>query len=89
MKLVNIEQAGHINHIEKAKTKGFAKLLLSYGADTPDKKGNPLRPSDGIPLRKTALNATKMDDGGVEKYLKTEIGLWSLDIAILRAQYIY
>ena len=65
------------------------KALQRKPGTKPAKQGNPLRPSDGIPFRKTALNATKMDDGGVEKYLKTEIGLWSLDIAILRAQYIY
>ena len=63
--------------------------MLSYGADTPAKQGNPLRPSDGIPFRKTALNATKMDDGGVEKYLKTEIRLSSFDITQLRARYTY
>ena len=46
-----------------------------------------MRTPDGIAYRKTALNAIKIDYGSVEKYLKTEIGLSILDIAILNAQY--
>ena len=87
LKLINIEQAGDINYIEKAKTKAFSKLMLNYGDGTPAKQGDPMRTVDGIPFRKTALNAIKIDYGSVEKYLKTEIGLSILDIAILRAQY--
>ena len=75
--------------LKKAKTKAFAKLMLNYGAGTPAKQVNPLRTSDGIPFRKTALNAIKIDYRSVKKYLKTEIGLSSLDIAILRAQNTY
>ncbi len=82
-------EAGDINYIEKAKTNAFAKLMLSYGAGTPAKQGNPLRTSDGVPFLKTALDAIKDDYGSVEKYLKTEIGLSSLDIAQLRARYTY
>ena len=82
-------EAGDINYIEKAKTNAFAKLRLSYGAGTPAKQGNPLRTSDGVPFLKTALDAIKDDYGSVEKYLKTEIGLSSLDIAQLRARYTY
>ena len=82
-------EAGNINYIEKAKTNAFAKLMLSYGAGTPAKQGNPLRTSDGVPFLKTALDAIKDDYGSVEKYLKTEIGLSSLDIAQLRARYTY
>ncbi len=82
LKLINIEQAGDINYIEKAKTKAFLKLMLNYGAGTPAKQGNPMRTADGIPFRKTALNAIKIDYGSVEKYLKTEIGFSGLDIAI-------
>ena len=77
------------NHFEKAKTNAFAKLMLSYGAGTPAKQGNPLRTSDGVPFLKTALDAIKDEYGSVEKYLKTEIGLSSLDIAQLRARYTY
>ena len=82
-------EAGDINYIEKAKTNAFAKLMLSYGAGKPAKQGNPLRTSDGVPFLKTALDAIKDDYGSVEKYLKTEIGLSSLDIAQLRARYTY
>ena len=82
-------EAGDINYIEKAKTNAFAKLMLSYGAGTPAKQGNPLRTSDGVPFLKTALDAIKDEYGSVEKYLKTEIGLSSLDIAQLRARYTY
>ncbi len=82
-------KAGNIIYIEKAKTNAFAKLMLSYGAGTPAKQGNPLRTSDGVPFLKTALDAIKDDYGSVEKYLKTEIGLPSLDIAQLRARYTY
>ena len=82
-------EAGDINYFEKAKTNAFAKLMLSYGAGKPAKQGNPLRSSDGVPFLKTALDAIKDDYGSVEKYLKTEIGLSSLDIAQLRARYTY
>ena len=82
-------EAGDINYIEKAKTNAFAKLMLSYGAGTPAKQGNPLRTYDGVPFLKTARDAIKDDYGSVEKYLKTEIGLSSLDIAQLRARYTY
>ena len=82
-------EAGNINYIEKAKTNAFAKLMLSYGAGKPAKQGNPLRTSDGVPFLKTALDAIQDDYGSVEKYLKTEIGLSSLDIAQLRARYTY
>ncbi|MBP52207.1 MAG: hypothetical protein CMI27_03575 [Opitutae bacterium] len=81
VKLVNIEEAGDINYIKKAKTKAFANLMLNDGAGTPAKQGNPLRTSDGIPFLETALNAIQDDYGSVEKYLKTEIGLSSLDNA--------
>ncbi len=80
-------ERGNVNLEERAKDNAFAAIMQRY-AGAESTKASPLITDEGIPYLYYVFQKIDADYGSVEGYLEQELGIGSLEIARLRAQYL-